>query len=78
MKKETLDRVTEIGENEESATSVVDVLSDQINLLVGGAEEDLAFFRTLDARVLRATLSRVMEALTEAGERKSGSKNIRR
>lgn len=78
MTKELLDKVTELADQESDNMGVVDLLAKQIRLLINGTEEDYKFFCGLDARVLRATLGRVMETLTEAGERKNALRGTRR
>jgi len=78
MKKGTLDRVTSLGEEADNAESIHEVLAQQLVLLTDGGEEDMAFLLGLDGRVLKAAVTRVMEELTEAGERKRSKRSGRR
>lgn len=78
MKKELLDQVTKLGEDADAAESVHDVLAEQLRILVGGGDDEKAHFISLDARSLKAAVTRVLEELTEAGERKGGRKGGRR
>jgi hypothetical protein len=69
--KDLIDKTTMIADQQDDTASVHDVLAEQLVVLVGGGEEEKEHFLSLDGRILRAALGRIMDELVSAGERKN-------
>lgn len=74
--KDLLDKIQALSNDfDEEKDSMVDLLANQLFLFTG---EPADTFRKIDARKLSAAIKRIMEEISEAGQRRSDRKKLRR